>query len=54
MARHQFIVSKFIRMVLRYCKNRPKFIVDREFGMKTLSKNWDPLTKTKPLEKEIV
>ena len=28
MARHQFLVSEFIRMVLRYCKNKPKFIVD--------------------------
>ena len=28
MARHQFLVSKFIRMVLKYCKNKPKFIVD--------------------------
>ena len=29
MARHQFLVSEFIRMVLKYCKNKPKFIVDR-------------------------
>jgi len=29
MARHQFLVSKFIRMVLKYCKNKPTFIVDR-------------------------
>jgi len=28
-ARHQFLVSEFIRMVLKYCKNKPKFIVDR-------------------------
>ena len=28
MARHQFLVSKFIRMVLKYCKNKPKFIVN--------------------------
>ena len=29
MARHQFLVSEFIRMVLKYCKNKPKFIVDK-------------------------
>ena len=29
MSRHQFIVSEFIRMVSKYCKNKPKFIVDR-------------------------
>ena len=29
MARHQFLVSKFIGMVLKYCKNKPTFIVDR-------------------------
>ena len=29
MARHQFIISKFIKMILKYCKNKPKFIVDK-------------------------
>ena len=38
MARHQFIVSEFIRMVLRYCKNRPKFIVDRGIWYKNAFK----------------
>ena len=52
MARHQFIVSKFIRIILKYCKNKPKFIVDREFGTEMLSKEWVLLTKTRNLEKE--
>jgi len=29
MTRHQFAVSEFIKMVLKYCKNKPTFIVDR-------------------------
>ena len=27
--RHQFLVSEFIKMILKYCKNKPKFIVGR-------------------------
>ena len=52
MARHQFIVSKFIRMVLRYCKNKPTFIVDKGVWYKNF-KEWALITKTKPLEEEM-
>ena len=43
MARHQFLVSKFIRMVLKYCK---------EFGTEKPLKELVLLTKTKNSVKE--
>ena len=50
MARHQFLVSKFIRIVLKYCKNKPTFIVDRGRWYKNA---FEIFTKMRNLEKEI-
>ena len=50
MARHQFAVSKFIRMVL-YCKNK-QFIVDKGVWYKNF-KEWTSITKMKNLVEEI-
>jgi len=50
MARHQFVASKFIRMVL-YCKNK-QFIVDKGVWYKNF-KEWDSITKMRNLVKEI-
>ena len=43
MASHQFIASKFIKMVLKY-KNKPTFIVDRVWYKNF--KDWALITKT--------
>ncbi len=38
-ARYQFLISKFIRMVLKYCENKPKFI-SKEFSIEKPSREW--------------
>jgi len=53
MAKHQFIVSKFIRLVLKYCNNNLRLSLIKEFGIKTLSKDWVSPTKTKLSEREM-
>jgi len=40
-------------MVLRYCKNKPTFIVDRGSWYKNF-KEWDSITKMRNLVKEIL
>ena len=52
MARYQFIVSKFIRTVLKYCKNKPMFVVDKGVWYKNF-KEWALITKMKPSEEEM-